>query len=91
MLRVSCSELKAGVTGGETFAKFGIFTSMRIHVLVFCLMTRCWDVVGYQHFWGSCCLHLHFALKKRWHPTRSEHRIMTQKIMTTEIFIFGKF
>jgi len=29
-----------------------------IQVAVFCVMTPCSDVVGYQNFRGPCCLHL---------------------------------
>jgi hypothetical protein len=29
-----------------------------IHVVVFWVMILCNDVVGYQYFEGTCCLHL---------------------------------
>jgi hypothetical protein len=35
-----------------------IFMAMKIHVVVFWVMTLCSDVVGYQFFGGPCCLHL---------------------------------
>jgi len=43
---------------------------MKIQFMVFWVMTPCSDVVGYQNFGGSCCLHIqgemtsfHFTLK----------------------------
>jgi len=32
---------------------------MKIEVEVFCVATPCSIAVGYQHFRGPCCLHLH--------------------------------
>jgi hypothetical protein len=40
-----------------TCAGFGVFTAMRIQVVVFWVMTPCSDVVGYQYFGGPCWLH----------------------------------
>jgi len=34
-----------------------IFTVMMTHVMVFWVVMPCSDI-GYQHFRGSCCLHL---------------------------------
>jgi len=33
--------------------------AMKIQFVVFWVVTPCNDVVGYQRFGGSCCLHLH--------------------------------
>jgi len=32
--------------------------AMKIHVIVFCVITPCSDGAGYQHFRGLHCLHL---------------------------------
>jgi hypothetical protein len=39
-------------------ARFEIFTAVMFHVEVFCVMTPCSVVVGYQRFGGPCCHHL---------------------------------
>jgi len=44
-----------------------ILTVIKIQVVVFWIMTPHSEVVGYQHFWGPCCLHIHFILKWRQH------------------------
>jgi len=36
--------------------KLQVFTVMKIHVVVFWVVTPCNDVVGYQHFGGSMAL-----------------------------------
>jgi len=41
------------------FKRLEIFTVMNFHVVVFWVMKPCSDVLGYQPFGGSCCLHLH--------------------------------
>jgi len=38
---------------------FKILTVMKIHVVVFWVMTLCSDVVGYQRLGGSYCLQIH--------------------------------
>jgi hypothetical protein len=62
-------------------AKLWVFTAMRIHVAVLCIMTPCNDVVGYQHLGGPCCLHLQGEVKRQhgiwcmselWKPGRSQ-------------------
>jgi hypothetical protein len=35
-----------------------VFTAMKIQVVLFCVVTSCTDVVGYQRFGGPCCFHL---------------------------------
>jgi len=35
-----------------------IFSTMKIQVVVFCVVTPCNWVVGHQRFGGLCCLHL---------------------------------
>jgi hypothetical protein len=45
--------------------KFEVFKAVKIQVEVFWVMTPSSDVVGYQRFWGPCCLHLHFTLKMK--------------------------
>jgi hypothetical protein len=42
-------------------------------------MTVCIDVVGYQRFGGSCCLHLQGGPPKRWYPTTTLHGIVTTR------------
>jgi hypothetical protein len=37
---------------------FEAFTALIFQVEVFCVVTRCSVVVGYQRFRGPCCLHL---------------------------------
>jgi hypothetical protein len=39
-------------------ARFEVFTTMNIQVVVFCVMTPSNDMVGYQRFGGTGCLHL---------------------------------
>jgi hypothetical protein len=34
-----------------------VFMAVKIHIMVW-VMTPCSDVVGYQCFWGLCCLHI---------------------------------
>jgi hypothetical protein len=53
------------LTGGsDSGTRFEIFSVMKIQVVVFCFLMPCSDVVGYQRFGGSCCLHLHFILSR---------------------------
>jgi len=40
------------------YASREVSTSMKIQVHVFCAVTLCSRVAGYQLFGGSCCLHL---------------------------------
>jgi hypothetical protein len=40
------------------FVRLEIFTAVKIQVVVVWVITPCSAVVGYQHFRGSCCLHL---------------------------------
>jgi len=39
-------------------ARFEIFTALMFQVEVFCIVTPCGFVVGYQRHRGLCCLHL---------------------------------
>jgi len=38
--------------------KFEIFTAMKIQVMIFCFVTPCSEVAGYQRFGTLCFLHL---------------------------------
>jgi len=38
---------------------FEVFTALMFQVKVFWVVLLHSAVVGYQHFWGPCCLHLH--------------------------------
>jgi hypothetical protein len=49
---------------------------------VFCVVTPCSVVVGYQSFTGSCCLHLQGGPLKRWYPTTALHGVIIQKTFT---------
>jgi hypothetical protein len=51
--------------------KFGIFTTVKIQVQVFWVVTSCNDVVGHQHFGRPCCLHLQFILPQHYTTTQS--------------------
>jgi len=46
----------------ENFTKFSVrfkvFITIKIQIVVFCILTLCSNVAGYQLFWGPCCLHL---------------------------------
>jgi hypothetical protein len=42
-----------------TGARFEVFMAMKIQVMVFWAVMPHSDMVGYQHFRGSCCLYLH--------------------------------
>jgi hypothetical protein len=42
----------------QIFARFEVFTVMKMQVVVFCVVRPCSVVVGYQRFGGPCCLHL---------------------------------
>jgi len=39
-------------------ARLEVFIAMKIQVAVFCVVTPCGDVAGYQRLAGPCCLHL---------------------------------
>jgi len=57
-----------------------IFTTMKIHVIVFWMKTHCGDVVGCQHFGRSCSLHLQIGYLKWWYPTTLLHGFTAQII-----------
>jgi len=40
------------------YARFGIFTVMKIHVVVFWVVMPCGDIIGYRRFGRPSCLHL---------------------------------
>jgi len=42
-----------------SYARFEVFMEVKIQVKVFLVVTQCSVAVGYQHFGGPCCLHLH--------------------------------
>jgi len=48
-----------------------VFMAMKIQVVVFCFVTPCSDVVGYQRFWGPYCFHIQ---SKTFIYTTSPHR-----------------
>jgi hypothetical protein len=56
---------------------FEDFTAMMFHGEVFCVMTPCSVVVGYQRFRGPCCLHLQVEAKMEaawtYHNTTRRH------------------
>jgi len=39
--------------------------AMKIHILVFWIVTSCSDIVGFHGFGGLCCLHLQ-GEESRW-------------------------
>jgi len=39
---------------------FKVLTAVRIHSEVFCVVTQCSVVIGYQSFGAPCCLYLHY-------------------------------
>jgi hypothetical protein len=41
---------------------FGAFAADMFQIEVFCAVTQYSIVVGYQHFGGPCCLHLHWVV-----------------------------
>jgi hypothetical protein len=60
-------------------SRLEVFMAVNIQIKVFWIVTPCSDVVGYQRFGGSCCLHVQGEEKKRWyflsqHYTASELR-----------------
>jgi len=36
-----------------------VFTVMKIQIVLYCVLTPCSDIVGYQCFRGPCYIHLH--------------------------------
>jgi len=46
-------------------ARFDVFTAMKIKIVVFHIVAPCSDVVGYQRFGGSRCLHLQDEVESR--------------------------
>jgi hypothetical protein len=75
---------------------YDIFTAVKIHIQVFCIVTPSSDVVGYQHLEGPSCLHIQGEVSrwrqhcppKCWYPT-SLHGIRDQKTMTCNVTIFS--
>jgi len=53
--------------------------------MIFWIAAQCGVVVAYQHFGGSCCLHLQYwrwvqySPLKHWHPTTILRSVETQK------------
>jgi len=43
---------------------FQTFKTFMFHVEVTWVVMLCSEVVGYQHFIGPCCLHLHLTTQK---------------------------
>jgi len=51
---------RINITNCETF---DLFSAMNVQIAVSWVVTLCSVVVGYQHYEGPYCLHLHFTLK----------------------------
>jgi len=64
------------------FLRFEVFTVVTIQVEVFCVVTQCSVMAGYQRFGGSCCLHLQGEVG---------HGITTQKTSTCFIYSVIRF
>jgi len=62
-----------------TSVRSEVFMVMKIQVMVFWIVTMCYDV-GYQCFRVPCCLHLHFTLKME--AAQSAEMLVTYHIMT---------
>jgi hypothetical protein len=50
---------RIGRQRSQIYARFEVFTAVKIQVQVFWVVKPCSVVVGYQRFTGQCCLHLH--------------------------------
>jgi hypothetical protein len=85
--------LKGTKTQTTYIERFKVFTTVKILVEVFWVVTPCSVVVGYQRFGGPFCLHLQgevedggsTILQKRWYPTTTLHGVTNQKASTSGI------
>jgi hypothetical protein len=60
------------------YARFEVFTAIKIEVMVFWVLMPCSVVVGYQRFGAPCCLHLH-CITTRYR--NSEHNLKMEMLV----------
>jgi hypothetical protein len=71
------------------FVRLRVFATVKILVEVFCVVTLCSVVVGYQHFGGPYWLHLQYP-PKRWCLTAKLHGVTTRRPrLGSYIFVFS--
>jgi hypothetical protein len=84
---------------------FEVFTAVKIHIVIFWVMTPCTLVGRYQSFGGTYCLHLQCGRRrqcippKRWYPptrllgstTKKKHNMVVNWEIQKDQTIFNKY